>query len=264
MNKFVNKKILLKSIPGIIFIVLGLKSLQYFSTVNKIGVTFSGFFSALGLLLLITGIAIILIPDKYFSKLKKLIRVLVILAILFTISFAITEGIIINSGEKAENAGTDYIVVLGAAVKGKTPSLILSERLGKSLVYINKHPDTKIILSGGRGPGEDITEAEAMKKYLISKGVDESKIIKEEKSTNTFENLKNSKKIIEGLQETQNVKNVKIEIVTSDFHMFRAKMLAKREGFTAYGYPSETPKWLAPLYYTREYFAAIKSLISDR
>lgn len=258
--RVMRKKTLIKFLVGLIFILFGIKSLQYFSTISKIGVTFSKFFCLLGLFMIISGIVIIFIQNKYFIKLRGLLKALVIIFIVFIISFAIVEGIIINNGRKAESAKADYIVVLGAAVKGKTPSLILSQRLEKSLEYINQNPEAKIVVSGGKGPGEDITEAEAMKRYLVSNGVPESRVIKEQKSTNTFENVKNTKSIIEELQES---KDIKIEIVTSDFHMFRAKMLARREGFTAYGYPSKTPSWLAPLYYIREYFAVIKSLICD-
>lgn len=128
------------------------------------------------------------------------------------------------------------------------------------MAYLNENPQTKILLSGGQGEGESITEAAAMERFLTKHGIEGTRIIKEEKSTSTYENFKFTREI---LREIDGRESIKIMIITSDFHMFRAKFLAKQQGFISYGISAETPKFEALRYWTREYFAVIKSLAID-
>ena len=150
-------------------------------------------------------------------------------------------------------------MVLGAGLFGDQPSPSLYYRLQKALEYAKKYPQIPIVVSGGQGPDEWITEAEAMKHFLVQNGIETKMVIKEEGSTNTKENLLFTKKVIkyEGKTRKQT-----IMIVTSEYHMFRAKFLARRNDFTPYGICAPTPsypRYLKPLYYFREYFAVIKS-----
>ncbi|HYE10795.1 MAG TPA: YdcF family protein [Patescibacteria group bacterium] len=176
------------------------------------------------------------------------------------ITFVLIESIIIFSVKSEANAEVDYLMILGAGLRGEEISLALRERMEKGVVYLNSNPDAVVIVSGGQGTGEKITEAEAMKKYLLDQGVSEARIIKEETSTSTMENFKNTREIL--LQD--NIENPRILIVTNDFHMFRSKLLARRNGFIPYGLPSTTPISILPNCYIREYFAVVKSLIFDR
>ena len=123
------------------------------------------------------------------------------------------------------------------------------------------NPDVKIVVSGGKGPGESITEAEAMERFLIKHGVAKKQIIKEEKSTSTLENLKFTTEILEGLE---NKENIEVTIVTNNFHVFRAKFLAQRQGLKVYGYPAPLHPMLVPTCFVREYLAVINSFIFDR
>ena len=84
------------------------------------------------------------------------------------------------------------IIILGACVKGKKITGALQKRLDKGVEYLLAHDNTKVIVSGGQGKGEEVTEAFAMKSYLVDKGIDEKRIIMEEKSRSTEENLKYS------------------------------------------------------------------------
>lgn len=195
------------------------------------------------------------------TRLKIVIKGLQIFIILITISFLIVEVFIIQSAVVSDSETVDYVLVLGAQVRGEEVSLELRERLDKSLEYIKDHPGMKIIVSGGQGSGEWITEAEAMKRYLVAHGVEEEQIIKEEKSTSTFENIKFTKEIVATISDKE---NIKLMIITSDFHLFRAKFLAQRLGFKAYGIPAPTPWFVVPHYYIREYFAVVKSFLFDR
>lgn len=123
----------------------------------------------------------------------------------------------------------DAVIVLGAAVHGETPSAMLRGRLDTAVRYHKKNPDALIIVSGGRGPQEDISEAEAMKRYLISHGVDESIIIMEEAATSTLENFRFSKKILdERLGEKYSVC-----YITNEFHIYRAGGFAKKAGLAS-------------------------------
>jgi uncharacterized SAM-binding protein YcdF (DUF218 family) len=152
------------------------------------------------------------------------------------------------------------MIVLGAAMQGSRPSLELRDRLDKALLFYKLCPVKKIIVSGGQGNGEDMPEAQFMKQYLLSHGIPAEKVISEDKSTSTYENIVYSKKLI---RESDKRENIKLTIVTNDFHIFRAKFLARREGFTAYGFPSDTPFYIIPNHYVREYFAVIKSAVLD-
>lgn len=83
-----------------------------------------------------------------------------------------------------------YIIILGAQIRGKRVTEALKRRLDRGIRYLNENPETIVIVSGGRGKGEDITEAEAMAEYLENCGIDANRICLEEKSTSTYENLK--------------------------------------------------------------------------
>ena len=160
--------------------------------------------------------------------------------------------IIINGIELGNEKMTDYLIVLGARVKGDEPSLTLQYRLDKAYEYLIQHPNTRVVLSGGQGPGEDITEAEAMKRYLQEKGLSASRMIMEDQSTDTVENLRNAFTLIDKEKE-----NATITIVTSRFHVLRSKMIARDLGKKVEGIGAQTLPFLIPNYYLREFFAVV-------
>ena len=145
----------------------------------------------------------------------------------------------------------DYIIILGARVKGEIPSLALQYRIDAAANYMKKNKETIAIASGGQGPGEDITEAEAIKKGLLVHGISSNRIILEDKSTDTVENIRFSKKLIPDLLETG-------LLVTNDYHLYRAKSIAKDQGLNLQGIPAETPTIAIPKSYLREYLAITK------
>jgi len=193
---------------------------------------------------------------------NSLVRKLVcILAALGIISFVLVAALIVYNGSSQEDVEADYLVILGAGLRGGNISLTLQERLIKGVEYLEKHPDTKVIVSGGQGFGETTTEAEAMEGYLISKGIAAGRIIKEDKATSTFENFMFSMEILQKIEKND---DNRIVVITSDFHMLRAKLLARRVGFEPYGITSSTPISVRANCYIREYFALIKSFLLDR
>lgn len=250
-----------KVIIGFLSIAAGILSLIYFIGTLAVGVTFAKFFGFLGVLLIIYGFIKIFIDESYvMRKAGAVVRFMRVIVVILLISFIVIESFIISSGMKKSTKAVDYVVVLGAGLNGETPSLTLWGRLQDGLEYIKRHTNTKVVLSGGKGPGENITEAEAMRRFYVEHGIDEKLLIKEEKSTNTTENLKFTKEVLDKIDSKS---DKTIMIVTSDFHIFRAKLLARRVGFTAFGYPTDIPTWLIPTYYIREYMAVVKSLVFD-
>ena len=131
--------------------------------------------------------------------------------------------------------GADYIIVLGAGVTGTRVTPLLAARINKGIELLRYNPDAVLIMSGGRGPGEDISEGEAMAEYAKQRGVHAEKIIVEGKSTSTGENLLFSRALMEKDRP-------KVIVVTTAYHVFRALLLAKRQGQKCIGFGAKT-KW---------------------
>ncbi|WP_053955161.1 YdcF family protein [Inediibacterium massiliense] len=195
---------------------------------------------------------------KTIGKWRKEMKVIFVI---WLISFFIVQGFILSDAKLDPMDQINYIVVLGAGLKGETLSQTLFYRMSKALEYLHKYPNAKIVVSGGQGKGEDISEAEGMKRFLIDKGIDENRIIKEDQSTNTLENIKFSKNILHKIEKKEINEFV---IITNGFHLYRAKLLARRNGIIPHGIPCKTEIYQLPKYYLREYFAVIKSWIFDK
>ncbi|MBR2955544.1 MAG: YdcF family protein, partial [Ruminococcus sp.] len=157
--------------------------------------------------------------------------------------------------DKPKNSQTT-VVVLGCQINGETPSRMLKRRLDAAYDYLSENDDVKVIVSGGQGSDEVTSEADVMRKYLLQRGVEDSRIYMENKSTSTEENLRFSKEIIEkeGLCE-------KITIVTDGFHQLRADILAKKQGIEARNISASTEKWLLPTYWIREIYGVAYYLV---
>lgn len=192
---------------------------------------------------------------------RILFKSAVIILFIFAVSFLLVESLIFIEGNKTTTEKVDYVIVLGARLYGDIPAPALLERLKVAKEYLKENEGIKVIVSGGQGADENITEAFAMGKYLTNNGIDINRIIIEDKSTNTFENLKMS---LDKIREDDNRKNLKILIVSNKYHIFRAKLLAKRLGVIPYGLPAKIPPTIVLNSYIREYFALIKSFLFDR
>jgi uncharacterized SAM-binding protein YcdF (DUF218 family) len=185
-------------------------------------------------------------------KLKFLFSKPAIILIIFGLIYVgVLHYKIIQHGNLAPPEKADYLIVLGARVKGTVPSLALQARIDSAAEYLKENEDTIAIASGGKGPGEDISEAESIKNELMALGIDRSRILIEDKSTDTYENIGFSKKLI-----PQGAKFGLL--VTNDFHIFRAKMIAANEGLDLNGLPAKTPIQAVIKSYIREYLALTK------
>ena len=137
--------------------------------------------------------------------------------------FTVLETMVVRGSFADESdAPVSAVIVLGAGVNGETPSLTLRTRIDAAAAYLEEHPDVPVVLSGGQGPGEAITEAECMRRALVRRGVDESRLYPEERSTSTQENLRYSRAILEELSVDP---AQRVAIVTSDFHLCRARLM---------------------------------------
>ncbi len=194
-----------------------------------------------------------------FLRLRQLVRIgiSVLLA-----SFILIEGLLLYNTKDPVPSQVDYLIILGAGLNGDKLSWTLWERVDKGLRILQDNKDMRVVVSGGKGPGEWITEAEAMQRYLVEQGIAKERIIKEEKSTSTIENFRFTRELLE--QQPSYEPSEPVLVITNDFHMFRAKILARRNGLNPIGVPSPTPWYLRPNAYLREYFAVVKSLVFDR
>jgi uncharacterized SAM-binding protein YcdF (DUF218 family) len=147
------------------------------------------------------------------------------------------------------------MIILGAKLNGDQLSLSLINRMDVALIYLQDNPSTQVIVSGGQGSDELISEAEAMKNYLIKNKIPAARIQLEAHSTTTYENIRFSKKMLQGQQ---------IVLVSNDFHLLRAKMIANRQGINVDTLSAPTPKSVRIQLLIREYFALIKSFLLDQ
>ena len=246
---------------SLLFMAFGILSAIYGLSLKSWNVTFWKYMLLIGLCCCGIGILNLKFTKEIKSKiLKRIFIVFHVLIILTLVSFIAVTGVLINYSHKHDTAVPDYVVILGAGLNGDKPSQILTYRLNESLNLISKLPDkVKIIVSGGQGPGETISEAEAMKAYLISNGIAEDRIIEENRSKSTLENLEFTKKLVEKYGGGKN-----ITLVTSNFHMYRSKTLSKRVGFDdIYCWSAPVHPYITPVYYFRESIAVMKSLVFD-
>jgi len=151
---------------------------------------------------------------------------------------------------------TEAVVVLGCQVRGERPSSMLAYRIEAAYEILEADPDAICVASGGQGAGEAISEAEAIRRYLVNRGIEEERIILEDKSVSTFENIHFSADILKERGITEN-----IVIATSEFHQYRAYVFAKREGLKTGSNSAPTKVANLPNYWVREWAALFHQLI---
>ena len=165
------------------------------------------------------------------------------------------EGCILSGMTGEMQPGLDAVVVLGAQVRGTQVSRALAQRLRAAAGYLKENPNTYVIVSGGQGPGEDISEAEAMSLYLQKLGIAPERIVLEDRSVNTAQNLRYSFALLRDSQDS-------VGVVTNGFHVFRAVHIARAQGRDAMGMAAATDWWMLPHYMVREAFALWKDFLT--
>jgi uncharacterized SAM-binding protein YcdF (DUF218 family) len=154
---------------------------------------------------------------------------------------------------KTNATSQNVIIVLGCSVKGDVPSLSLIKRVDTAYDFLMKNQSSVAVLSGGQGKDEYISEAVCMKNLLLEKGISENRLILEDKSTTTDENIAFSLKLMNdrGLPK-------QVAVASSEYHQLRAKMICKRYGLVAFSQSSKTKTTILPTFLLREIFAILK------
>ena len=177
------------------------------------------------------------------------------LTALFWLAFVIfflVECVLLRSSSSEPREDTEYLIILGAQVRGDTPSLSLQARIDTAGEYLKEHPSVKAICSGGQGPGENKTEAQAIFDELVAAGIEPARLALEDTSTTTRENLRFC---LDSLPS----KDCPVALVTNGFHCYRAGVIAQKTGYTNVSLlPANHFLATTPHYYMREFFALIK------
>lgn len=187
---------------------------------------------------------------------------LILLGLIFILGAALVVAamIAIRQGAKGQAVAEDTpAVVLGCHVKDGQPSRILGERIDAAYEYLSSHPRSIAVLSGGQGEDEAISEAECMYRELTARGVDGSRLYKEESSVNTPTNLRHSRMILEEVLGADSTwaENHEIALITSEFHCYRGCFHAKQEGLTPVAFASKTAMPYVIPFYLREIVAVV-------
>ena len=215
---------------GIAYLIVGVACIAYYFLI--------GFYSRFGMSIqwiwLAAGAALIAAGLLTRTRLPQWLRWLWRGALGAGLALVILLECLVVSGMHATApAGMDYLVVLGASVYADGPSPALTRRINAVMNCLDDHPDAIIIASGGQGRDEPISEAQCIRDELVKRGVDPGRILLEERSTDTRENIAYSKALIDR-------PDAAIGIVTNNSHIWRSLRLARRAGLTnTHGIASE-------------------------
>ena len=162
--------------------------------------------------------------------------------------------LILISGISLNNQKADYLIVLGSGLYHNKETLTMIRRINRAVMYLYNNPDTKVIVSGGITDNNKISEAEVMQRLLLERRIKEDRIILEDRSRNTIENISNSLSLIDD-------RNKKIVICSNDYHVLRAKLLARKKGYDVFSISSQTGLLGLLIHLPMEMFLIIHDLI---
>lgn len=236
--------------------ILGTVCVAYFTVLLAAGMDFSWIWLAAGFFL---GGAVLV---RKFMTVHSLVMgkglkytLFLVIGVGLTV-FIVTECFIISGMNGKSSGKLDYIIILGAQVRGDTPSRALLLRLDKAAEVWKESGEPTLLLSGGKGDGENISEAECMRRVLAKKGIPQEKLILEDQSASTVENLQFCAKI-------SDCKEKRTGIVSNNFHVYRAKQLAKKQGYADICGIAAKSDWRFQVHYmVREAFALVKEKLT--
>ena len=198
-----------------------------------------------------------LVKQMWKSIAGKAVSIAILLILAAGLIFAVFCTIKMIGALSTENDEPSAVIVLGCQVRGQKPSKMLKRRLDAAGDYLKEHEELPVIVSGGKGDDEDISEALCMKNYLVEYGISEDRIIMEDSSESTDQNLEYSMKILDemGLPPS-------IVLVTDGYHQYRAQLIAEKHGARNIGSRSASTEFrFIPTYWVREWFAILQQLV---
>ena len=212
-----------KGIIMSICIILGLLSIFYGFYVRR-AASGTGFYRVW----IVMGIGMFFVAAleyfEVFAKLPFIIKMILTAGVgIGLILVVVISGLVFSNFDGKGEEDIDYVIVLGAQMKNSGPSVALRYRLDTAIDYLKKNEKALCIVSGGQGSNEPVSEAEGMRAYMVERGIDESRIIKEDKSINTKQNFDYSMELVD-------LKDKKVGIVTNNFHAYRASKIAEKCG----------------------------------
>ena len=238
-------------ILALLFCVL-LSGLAFFLKFCIPGYSFSALVCICLIAIILFYAFIPLVGMKFPVLAKYTVRIFTAVLLVGLLVVGTTEAIIIHKSFGDPQESVDYVVVLGAKVNPNGPSVSLWDRIGAAYIYLDMHPQTVAVLSGGQGTDEPITEAECMYRELTKMGIEPARVWMEPNATSTLENLDYSLKLIE---EKTGSRPDTVGILSSEFHLLRAGMFADEYGVSYATVPAKTTDLPSFLYwFAREIF----------
>lgn len=276
-------------VAGGILVGFGTLSIAYFimyAVMVDLNNVFTFFWLLLGAVLLVVGFLVFRLYHKGQTLPKWFLVTAGSVCGIGILLFAFVLGSIIREAHSQPKQGADYMIILGARVKGDRISPLLRYRLDKALDYLSENRDTMVVVSGGKGSGENLSEAEAMQDYLVEHGIAAERILMEDASANTDQNIRNSIQLIRKQemmnQDSKPEKKKHLVLVSNGFHLFRAtRILGKQlremdgqaetqdvdsglEDAVIEGLGARTKWYVVPNSYVREVFAVVKYKLSGQ
>lgn len=187
----------------------------------------------LGAILLLYG----LFGDGFMGKIPKWLTGTFFICVFLVVAFI--SFLLLYGGFDNAAYDEDAIIVLGSGIRGEKLTVGLKNRLDVAIACYEKNPDVIIVVSGGQGPQEDITEALAMERYLLDMGIPQEKILKEEQATSTYENFVYAKQLLDDYFDGA----YRITYVTNNYHIYRAGAIAQTAGFADATHCSSGTPW---------------------
>ena len=185
---------------------------------------------------------------------KTILKIVSAMLIIVLLALLIPAGLIGSAMGGRGEPGGETLIVLGTTVNGTEPSPMLRQRLDAALAYLNTYPDSICIVTGGKGSEHNLSEAQCMYNYLTAAGIRGDRITMEDRATSTVENLR----YVRAMLDTNEV-----DILSSNFHLFRSGLIARDAGFSANLIPAKTePFSLLVPWFLREIAALYAYLLS--
>lgn len=231
------KKTIHRLLPLLLCVPLGI--LGYFCKFVLPGYSFSALVCLCLILLILFYTCMPFVTQRLPRFGRLLTRAVTIVLALGILVCCVTEGFILHASFGSPEEQVEYVVVLGAKVRDWGPSVSLWDRINAAADYLMRHPNVVAVVSGGQGEDEPETEAACMYRELVNLGVNPDRILMEDRAESTWENIRFC---LDLLEEKTGTRPAKLGVLSSEYHLFRASLFAKKAGVEFVGIPARTSR----------------------